>query len=156
MNKKYYYIIIVCLIILNIFSWRLWWEKPPFPPVVEQEKFDKNNHRDNGVNKLYEELSLTESQKNEFESLRKEYFDKVSKINKELDELRRELSNNNDKINDSLFEEMGIRKTLLEKETFMHFRSLRDVCNEDQKVKFDTVHKRMMNRFNRRFHKRKD
>ncbi len=156
MSKKYYHIIIVLLIVLNIFSWRLWWEKPSVPPKRDKDRIENDKRRSDGANRLYEELDLSEDQKEQFETLRKEYFDKVFKINKELDDIRRHLSNKDSKITDSLFEEMGSRKTLLEKETFMHFKNLREVCDEEQKAKFDTVHKRMMNRFNRWSHRKRD
>ncbi len=149
MNKKYYHIIIALLIVLNIISWRLWWEKPPFPPKIEQNKIEDKKHRDRGMKILFEELNLTDKQKDEFEKLRKEYFDTVFIINRDIDELRRNISPEDKNRNDSIFKAMGNKKALLEKKTFIHFNKLRDVCDENQKMKFDTVHKRMMNHFNR-------
>ncbi len=149
MSKKYYHIIIALLIVLNIFSWRLWWEKPPLPPRIDQNETESKKHRDRGMSRLYEELNLSDEQTKEFEKLRKEYFDTVFVINKDIDELRRDISPENLKSNDSIFKEMGAKKALLEKKTFIHFNELREVCNEEQKIKFDTVHKRMMNHFNR-------
>ncbi len=149
MNKKYYHLIIIILILLNIFSWRLWWEKPPLPPKMEQKEMEGKKRRDGGMKVLFEELNLSEEQVEQFEKLRKEYFDTVFVINKEIDELRRDISPGDLYKNDSIFNVMGAKKALLEKKTFIHFKKLRDVCDEEQKIKFDTVHKRMMNHFNR-------
>jgi len=149
MNKKYYQIIIVLLIVLNVFSWRLWWEKPPLPPGMDQNELNDKKHREGGMKQLFDELELSEEQKKEFEKLRKEYFDTVFIINKEIDDLRRTITDGNSNQNDSIFYEMGTKKALLEKKTFMHFNKLREVCDDEQKVKFDTVHKRMLSRINR-------
>ncbi|MCW3806233.1 hypothetical protein [Plebeiibacterium marinum] len=151
MKNRYYHIIIGLLIVLNVFSWRFWWEKPKVPSVIEQIKHRKDN-RHEGKNAFFEELQLTPDQQAEFEKQRKSYFKEIGELNAEIENSRRlliESYENNGSAGDSLFEVLGRNKMLIEKATFNHFKSLREVCNDDQKEGFDSITSMMVKRFHR-------
>ncbi len=159
MAKKYYHIIIVFLIVLNIFSWRLWWEKPEMPERFTQERQGKEGRNEKGLGFFIEKLQLDEDQQSDFKRLRSEYFEQVTELNKEHDDLRIQLSHSffsdQTQLSDSLLIVMAQYKVKIEKATLQHFKSMREVCYDDQKQQFDTIVNHMMKKFNRWPQKRK-
>lgn len=153
MAKKYYHIIIAFLIVLNVFSWRLWWEKPEMPERFTQEKRNKDAKNEKGMGFFIDKLQLNEEQQVDFERLRKEYFEEVTELNKKHDDLRMQLSHSffadQTALSDSLLLVMAQYKVMVEKATLQHFKSMREVCDENQKEQFDTIVNHMMKKFNR-------
>lgn len=153
MNKKYYLIILVILVILNVFSWRIWWIYPPGKQPVLSQLMEKDKGRRNGggMRFLEDRLNLDEIQKQEFKQLRKEYFAEINGINEQIDALRKELMNHLMKEDvslkkDSIFKLMTHHKMKFEKATFKHFNKMRTLCNDEQKEVYDTLFVHMMNR----------
>ncbi|TLX78319.1 periplasmic heavy metal sensor [Labilibacter sediminis] len=163
MSKKYYLIMIAILVVLNIFSWRIWWSYPPMKPFASSEMLDHERGRKEGrgMKVLVEKLNLSDEQKKEFEQLRKDYFSKLQGIDSEMRPLRAEvlrysLKENSNEKKDSIFDLMVNYKMKFELETFKHFSDMRKLCTEEQKLVFDTLITNMFNRSNRfRDHKSK-
>lgn len=156
MNNKYYLIIIVILVILNVFSWRIWWRYPPVKQPIIREMMERGKGRRDvgGMRFLEDKLNLDENQKHAFEQLRIEYFADIKVVNDELMSLRKELMNHlmKEEMNvnkDSIFQRMARQKMKFEMTTFKHFSELRNLCNKEQKVIYDTLFVHMMSRADR-------
>ena len=145
MEKKYYIIIIAILVLLNVFSWRMWWESPrhkDFNLVEQAER--KGGRRGGGMSFFVERLDLTASQKSDFEKLKKSYFSEIKAINDSMNVLRKRLlktiGNEVDTdVRSTLFKDMGAYKLHIEMLTMEHFNNMRKLCNPQQIQKFDTL-----------------
>ncbi len=146
-SKKFCYIIILLLLVLNIFSWRLWWEKPPFPRGPE---FD-GQKKGGPVGFLTDKLDLDTVQQKEISVIMNEYFEHIGSINKRIGDSRmiiaEMVSKGNEDSLDTVIQDLATLKTDLEYATFKHFKSIRNVCRDDQKEAFDTLMYGMMRRF---------
>ena len=94
MSKKYYLIMIAILVVLNVFSWRIWWSYPPGEQPAMMEMMEHRRGRKDGgrgMKVLVDKLNLDKSQKQQFELLRKDYFSEMEGINANLKVLRKEL-----------------------------------------------------------------
>ncbi len=158
MNKKYYHIIIAVLVLLNVLSWRMWWEKP------SQDNYKRNSHsiRNNenkrkGMQFFVDKLNLSEEQQVKFEELRIEYFSSVDSLKHNMGRVRRGLINNsnnyNSEVSDSLLKEMAKLKLQIEVSTMEHFGKMREECKPEQVELFDSLIIGMMDR-NGRFGRR--
>ncbi len=146
-SKKFCYIIILLLLVLNIFSWRLWWDKPPFPRGPE---FD-GKKKGGPVGFLTEKLDLDTVQQKEISVIMNEYFEHIGSINKKIGDSRMHMaemvSKGKEDDLDTVIYELATLKTDLEYATFNQFKSIRNVCNDNQKASFDTLMFGMMRRF---------
>ncbi len=148
MEKKYYIIIIAILVLLNVFSWRMWWESPrhkDFSGVDQVEQVEqKVGRRGGGMGFFVERLDLTKGQRNEFDKLKKSYFSEIKVVNDSMNVLRKRLlkiiGNEVDtEVRSALFKEMGAHKLHIEILTMEHFNNMRKLCNPQQIQKFDTL-----------------
>ena len=146
MEKRHYIIIIAILVVLNVFSWRIWWESPRHRDNAAKEFSEKTRgHRGGGgMNFFAERLQLSSDQIKEFDNLKKIYFSKVGALNDSMNTVRRGLIKNitsefGVQENNHLLREMGDYKFEIEKLTMEHFVSMRSVCNPEQKQTFDTL-----------------
>ncbi len=148
-SKKFCYIIIIVLVVLNVFSWRLWWEKPPFP----RDKGPKFEERKKGgpIGFLTEKLQLDTVQQAEITMLMNSYFEHVGEVNHKIADYRSDLADmvteNKEEGIDTVIINLSKLKTDLEYATFQHFKSVREVCREDQQAAFDSIMYGMMRRF---------
>ncbi len=94
---------------------------------------------------IEEELHLSETQQQQFATLRKEHFSKAEALIREKHELRKAMLGllREDTVNEDQMHRMaaaiGMKESELAVATFEHFRSLRSLCSPDQQQKFDTI-----------------
>jgi Spy/CpxP family protein refolding chaperone len=168
-KNKILTISVILLLVINLgILILLWTNRPPKPPDVRlpDERMMPNDrmphdnrmppgdrlpHNDRmGQDKgpkdfLIRELDLNESQKKDYEKLVEEHQDNMrkirDKIRNEKDELWDMLSkpNGDDNAAEKIASEIGADQKETELVTFRHFQKVRDLCNEDQKKKFDAV-----------------
>jgi len=152
MDKKHYMIIIAFLVVLNVFSWRIWWDLPQPKENNEQEQVDKGHGRrgaKDGKNFFAEKLGLSAAQKIEFGKLRASYSSNVEAVKDSMNSIRKRLvstitdSNVNDS-RDLLFEDMASYKLQMEQLTMQYFVSMRRLCDDKQKIVFDELMMRIM------------
>lgn len=151
MEKKHYIIIIVVLVVLNIFSWRIWWAPPVHKPSDFNEVEKRGLERKGGTAFFVEKLNLDEEQKREFEKLRKLYFDDIGIYKDSLNTIRMEMISNLNRekdfsVHEKKMMQMGSYKLRMEKLTLDHFKNLRNVCNEEQRLVYDTLILNMVKR----------
>lgn len=152
MKKKHYIIIIALLVILNIFSWRIWWETPKRAEVINSEQVERERRSrgdGGGMNFFEQRLKLSSQQKQEFSNLKQAYFSEVEMVKDSMNQVRKNLvgsigSQMDQESRNSLFGEMAKHKLKIERLTIEHFNSLRSLCSEEQKPVFDTIMVRML------------
>jgi hypothetical protein len=168
MKPKYYHIIIAVLVVLNVVSWGFWWNGYDY----RQEKKSKMNLfekpiGDRGGRFIVNKLGFDTQQQQEFKQLREEYFNNIREIKKTIFSIREEIMNEvvetgEDLAKDSLFNRLGHQKSLLELATIKHYKQMRLICNEEQKVKLDSFfmhiitkreHMPMEHKYHRKRHK---
>ncbi len=152
MNKKYYHIIIIVLLLLNIFSWRFWWDSPQNNFLMRKDQIERRRSG-GGIRFLVDKLNFDENQKRELETLVRVYFAEIKEINTQIhisrEKIAEELMNNSNRSSDSLLLELTRYKMNLERTTLEHFTAIRDLCNADQKIAFDSLFVKMMHHFDR-------
>lgn len=159
MSKKYYHIIIALLVILNIFSWRMWWERPSKSKHGIKGKIEQR--RKEPINFLAKKLDFSEEQKQQGSELFETYAKDTKALNKKIAETRRKLAQlvlynqEQEHDNDSVMHQMTNYKMELELLTFKHFKSIRQICEGDQIDKMDSLLYKMMSRFDGMHGKRK-
>lgn len=130
-NNKVLISVIIVLIVLNMISLSFIWNgrshhEGDHPPKVE--KF------------LGKRLNLSEEQVSFFKKSRKEHFEKTSNLMSEIASLRSKLVQQIEiEASDSLLNSIASKYKELEKLNHEHFRRLRSICNDQQKVKFDSM-----------------
>ncbi|MGQ1787472.1 MULTISPECIES: Spy/CpxP family protein refolding chaperone [unclassified Saccharicrinis] len=152
MEKKHYIIIIAVLVVLNIFSWRIWWESPRHRDLNNKEQIEKGRSRrsgDGGMSFFAERLKLTPAQQKDFEQLKKSYFKDVELVKDSMNAIRKRLVNTISESGDTasreiLFKEMASYKLEMEQLTMQHFVNMRSICNDEQKQIFDKLIIRIM------------
>jgi Spy/CpxP family protein refolding chaperone len=92
---------------------------------------------------IIKELSLDAGQQQQFETLRREHRAQAERLQQDMRPLRDSLFNYGanpgaDRVN-ALTQSIGRKQAELELVTYSHFKSLRDICNDDQKKKFDEI-----------------
>ncbi|WP_066627822.1 Spy/CpxP family protein refolding chaperone [Labilibacter marinus] len=150
MNKKFYIIIIVVLVILNIFSWRIWWDGPK--PMLKQQQKEgefENKRRGGGKNYFFNKLELSQQQKSQFEQNSKHYFKQIEVVKDSMNVIRSKMmlsfkEGNDSVLQQSILKEMANYKLQLEVLTMEHFNGLRNICNEEQIEVFDSLLVRMV------------
>ncbi len=152
MKSKHYIIIIALLVVLNIFSWRIWWGTPQRTQVLAPEQVERDRGprgEGGGINFFEQRLKLTSQQKKEFSKLKQSYFSEVEMVKDSMNLVRKNLvgsiGNQMDEENrNELFGKMAKHKLKIERLTIEHFNSMRRICNEEQKPVFDTIMVRML------------
>ena len=150
--------IIIALLVLNFgilaFMWfhisrlhrSLIHENHDMPPPHEQmERFHSGPPAGDVKGFLINELKLNPKQQEEIEKLRVEHFNSVKQIKDDMrknkDELYRLYSNSQMDTNriNQLAENISNEQKQIELNTFYHFRKVRDLCDDNQKKKFDEI-----------------
>lgn len=92
---------------------------------------------------LVSELQLNGAQTAQFDSLRKIHFGTVDSLREEVhhlkDELFARLSQPGDSGSMQITRRIGEAQTAIERSTFEHFHSLRQICSPVQQKKFDNI-----------------
>jgi protein CpxP len=145
-------IIITVLIALNLFSIYFFVVHKRIShrgrsPRSESKWQDRNKDKsDNKTHFLAKQIGFDDNQKDTFQKLHKAHFKKSGVMRKEMSTLREKMFKNigNPEFSkDSVVTEIGLLQTQLEIDMFDHFKSVRRICNEEQKVKFDKMVKRI-------------
>lgn len=158
MKQKHYIIIILLLVVLNVFSWRMWWERPKVENRIKQgvEHFrGDNNREEKGLRFLIGKLNLSEEQKQQFKDLRHSHFKQMKKKDAQLDSLKKDLMQSiaaGDELNlKKGIDEMAEIKSSIESEMIYHFASMRKICTPEQQKDFDILFKKMLFHNNKGF-----
>ncbi|HYV91768.1 MAG TPA: periplasmic heavy metal sensor [Chitinophagales bacterium] len=149
MNKTQSRLLIVALVVmvlLNIGTLATLWMHHPehggFSPHDHNMHHGPHGPPDPG-DFIADKLHFNEQQQQQFEKLRDAHADSVHKFENENRELRKKFFDllKSDYVNpaeaDSLATAIGNHQKEIEMATFQHFNSLKNICNADQKKKFD-------------------
>lgn len=157
-KNKVLYITLAVLVLLNIISIGSMWIMrgkdrihPPFfpggrgmqPPHGMQQHPGMPPYKD-GRMFLAEELKFTPEQREKFEKLRDEHFTTTRKLTDEMhklmDDMMEQVKTNE---GDTKAEEYAIKTSQIQKElqllSYKHFKSIREICDDKQKEKFDLI-----------------
>ncbi|MBI3509122.1 MAG: periplasmic heavy metal sensor [Bacteroidetes bacterium] len=118
--------------------------RPPFPPMRPDMQMPGGPHA-GPRDFLVHELDLNSDQQKKFDDMifaHRQLMEELQrKIHDHRDSLIHELGKNNSdsSLVNSLTMEIGADQAAIEKNNFNHFRSLRMICTDQQKLKFDSV-----------------
>lgn len=101
--------------------------------------------------RVYKEIGLTPVQIDTFQIRKQEFFKTMRPLWGEIKTLKDSLYGNMEKgVSDSLSQELiiqiGIKSQQADSMMFVHFSSLRKLCTDDQKNRFDTIVPKLVNR----------
>ena len=104
-------------------------------------------------NYFKKELNFSEEQSAKFQEMMTGHFEKLKPIMGEVRKakdsmfsLMRQLAMPADSILQKAAENIAQKQKLQELQSFNHFRQVRDLCNEEQRSKFDSLISKMINR----------
>lgn len=139
MNKQRILIIaVVVLIIMNIATLSfLWFSKP-------NERHHRRMRKEPDVERyLIHKLDLSKEQAKVFKTARKKHFEKTQSVLRSLHSDRQRLTQMLSDIDttnrDGLLNEISVKRMEVEKLNFIHLQTLRAVCTDEQKQKFDSI-----------------
>jgi periplasmic protein CpxP/Spy len=158
-KNKILYVTLAILVLLNIVSiGSMWMMKgrdrmhPPMgpggpemqPPPGMQHQPGMHEHQRDGKMFLSDELKFTPEQQEKFEKLRDEHFTASRKLiddmHKSMDDMMELLKS---KDGDAKAEEYAAKTSSIQKElqimAYKHFKSIREICDDKQKEKFDSI-----------------
>lgn len=156
-KTKLLYIALAVLVLLNIVSiGSIWMMRgrvhPPFmpgtpgmfPPQGMQQHREGIPPPRDGKMFLAEELRFSSEQTEKFAKLRDEHFTATRKLinemHKSMDDMMEQVKTND---GDSKAEEYAARTSAIQKElqvmAYKHFKSIREMCDEKQREKFDSI-----------------
>jgi protein CpxP len=102
---------------------------------------------------MKKELNFSEEQAEKFKQLTSEHFEKMRPILQDIRQAKDSffsLMRLPEMPSDSLLmasaEKIAAKQKYQELQSFRHFRQVRALCNDEQKLKFDTLIKKMINR----------
>ena len=141
-KNKLLYTLIVILVVLNLGTLSFMWYMKLNPPRPETMQAPPPI---SGADFLNEELKFSKEQNEKIEKLREEHFQTVRKIKDEGRGLRDLFFSNLSKpdIDSAKVYEIANAIAMSEKQvelaTFYHMRKIREVCDTNQKKKFDEI-----------------
>ncbi|TAH13039.1 MAG: periplasmic heavy metal sensor [Sphingobacteriia bacterium] len=135
-------IIVIVLLIANIVSFGIFWWRQSMP--------EKNNQfpppiMNKGVDYLTHELNFSSTQQTAFEALRNEHRSAVDPIRKDIEQYKNDFFAlvKNDTASSITINNAWNKIATAEKEmditTLNHFKSVRQICDSAQKIKFDQI-----------------
>jgi Spy/CpxP family protein refolding chaperone len=130
------YILLIFLIIVNVFFLFNYLGRPTFK--------DENNSKD-PIGFLAEQLEFSEAQIKQIEAINDNQHKKIIRLNDDerllKDALFDKLSDDNaeEATIDSITTLIGLKQKEIDKMRFNHFKSIRNICNEEQKIKFKKI-----------------
>ena len=135
--------VIAVLVVLNISTITIiWMQSGKKEPYIVNEQ---GNPTQGSVRLIQREIGMSDDQTNKFLEMRKELQEKMRKTNDELDNLKLGLVEeifkpvSDIKRVDSMVGIIGNLQSKVEKMRFEHFRSLEQICNEEQREKLQPV-----------------
>jgi hypothetical protein len=138
-KQRFINLTILVLVLLNMATIAFFWfSRPPFGKAMPEnrqiiEKF------------LIEKLHFTPEQQHRFQQLKEEHQHQTRQIREELRPLKDSFFSHLEDKNlpqhalDSLSMLIGKKSAELDLVTFEHFRAVRNICNDEQKVTFDEL-----------------
>ena len=151
MNKTQSRLLIIALVVmalLNIGTLATLWMHHPDHGDFPTHDHDMHHRPPQGPDPgefISEQLHFTDQQQQQFEKLRSAHEDSVQKFEEENHQLRKKFFDllKSDNINlssaDSLATAIGNNQEEIELATFRHFNSLKDICTDEQKKRFDNL-----------------
>jgi periplasmic protein CpxP/Spy len=129
-------IAVMLLAVVNLaFLGYIWMERKDEPKTMQEPK-DARDY-------LVKELQLTQSQQQQFDSLRKKHFEQMRSDREETRRLKDaffgQLKNGNAAGDAGTAQQIGALQAKIDLNTFQHFAALRNICTEDQKKRFDDI-----------------
>jgi hypothetical protein len=137
---KSLYILVGVLLLINIATLGFIW----YTTIkIKTEQEMRPPRPDNKGSFLADELGFTGEQLNKFDTLRKEHHQRVQKIIREAKELKDQLFDCIKTEDDAKAKEfagkLSENNKAMELLTYEHFKEVRKICKEEQKVKFDRI-----------------
>jgi Spy/CpxP family protein refolding chaperone len=137
---KSLYIIVGLLLMINVatlgFIWYTSFKLRVEPPLNPPRQDSSNSF-------LADELGFTGEQSQKFEALKKEHRQGVQNIMQQTKELKDQLfeciKTGDDAKAKELAEKLSENNKAMELLTYEHFKEVRKICNDEQKVKFDKI-----------------
>jgi Spy/CpxP family protein refolding chaperone len=143
-TARFYQIVILILVLLNLGTLAfLWFSRPG---TGRQQRHDRPSDL------LTRELRLTEPQRDQFGRLRREHLFTLRLLQKQEREMHEHFFSEvlrplpDTLLMKALIDSMTGLRSRMEMLTFNHFRQLTDLLTEEQKVRFDKVFWRMLDR----------
>lgn len=137
---KSLYILVGVLLLINIATLGFIW----YTTVNVKAELEKHPPRpDNKGSFLADELGFTGEQLNRFDTLKREHHQGVQKIMEQTKELKDQLfeciKTGDDAKAKELAGKLSENNKAMELLTYEHFKEVRNICNENQKIKFDRI-----------------
>lgn len=129
--------LVIILIVANIASIAIFWTKDFKPATMQQ--------RATPAEFLIKELQLTEVQKQQFETLKKEHQEAAGTLRKEVKDAKEELfdmlktGSVPDTVKQAAVRKISMHTEELDLVTFNHFEKVRAICNPTQQKRFDEI-----------------
>jgi periplasmic protein CpxP/Spy len=139
-KSKFLTFVVIGLLIINFGTLAfLFFKKPPLPPIGPPPNEVRGF--------LEQELNMNDNQKKELDKLKEEHHSRIISLQDTIklikDKMFDQLSLMN--VDSSLVKQfastIGEKQTAIELITFEHFRKVRNVCDDNQKQKFDKIMK---------------
>jgi protein CpxP len=135
---KSLYILVGILLLINVATMSFIW----YTKIITEQQINPPRP-DNNRSFLADELGFTGEQSQKFEVLKQEHRRGVEIILSETKELKDKLfdciKTGNDSKAKELSGKIAEKQSALEILTYEHFKEVRKVCNDEQKVKFDKI-----------------
>ena len=121
--------------------------------IFGKEPEKKSSERGKPVSDFFEkQLGFTPEQTTKFHQLRDEHFEKLRPFLKDVRTAKDSMFSlmRRPDLPDSILEKaannLAQKEKIQELQSFRHFRQVRELCTEEQKIKFDTLMSKMINR----------
>jgi Spy/CpxP family protein refolding chaperone len=164
-NRKGNWVLIILVILNLVLLATIWYPrlKPGEKEIQRKQKkqYDDQKFRQDEENRkqrdkrltgfLKRELNFTQDQIDKFLQLRDEHFQKTKQVRRQVDDLRREMMDQllvdqpDSSQVEKLTEKMGQKTAELEKAVFYHFIELMGVCDSEQKSKYKSLLREILN-----------
>lgn len=148
-KSKLYIFIIAALLLANIamLTFFVWMKEPP-------KKGNRSENRPgNPITEiLQKKVGFNEQQMSQYEKLKQQHWQLMKPM---FDSMRRAKEQFYERLDDEVIpdtaisrssEAIGERQTAMDRQIFRHFRSLRELCTEEQKPRFDSLIKGVVQR----------
>jgi len=140
-KSKLLYLIIILLVVFNIGTLSFMWYRELNAPKLQDGRMPPKS----GKEFLEEELKFSKEQNEKLEKLKEEHSAKIRKIKDEQKDLKDLFFSNlskpdidSNKISE-IASQIGMSQKQVELATFYHVRKIREICDENQKKKFDVI-----------------
>ena len=153
MNTRLTNTILIVLLLLNAAFVGVWWLHHGHGHKMHPNNNHFDHGQDRGMDFLVKELNLDSTQKKQVEALWKEHSATMSKYNAGIARFEKQtldcmMQDSPDSTRAFAYaDSAGMLRNIAHKELFRHFTKVRQLCNTDQKKKFDEIVKKMVMKF---------